>query len=162
MCPKPPPETSTISVFSTHFTGNCVGKRKWGERNSFLQNPSCLAFLLENGNQLSNFKNIPVREEENILETCVARVDDVINDLFVIKHFKVEGLKMLVHHSIFFPNVDGRLACAATVGVTQKIPLRWFYYRQRRKSLFVNPSSNWTSHLICVLNIPQWLSAWPS
>lgn len=119
--------------------------------------------------RLQEYSRQRVREEEKILETCVARVDDVINDMFVIKHFKVEGVKMTVHLSVFCPNVDGRLACATTVGVTQKTPLRWFNYSQRRKSLFVNPSANQsctselcvkhTTRVVCMTIIAPW-GAW--
>lgn len=45
-------------------------------------------------------------KQKNI-RTCVPRVNDALNDMFVIKLCEGEGVKMLVHHHVFCLNVDG-------------------------------------------------------
>lgn len=51
-------------------------------------------------------------------------VHDGLDGVFVIKLCEREGAKVLVHHSVFLLDVDGRLALAMAVGVRQQVPVR--------------------------------------
>lgn len=52
------------------------------------------------------------------------RVHNGLDGVFVIKLREREGAQVLVHHSVFLLDVDGRLALAVAVGVRQEVPVR--------------------------------------
>lgn len=51
--------------------------------------------------------NLSSYRAQQTKRTCVPRVNDAFNDMFVIKLCEGEGVKVLVHHHIFCLNVDG-------------------------------------------------------
>lgn len=52
------------------------------------------------------------------------RVLNGLDGVFVIKLREREGAEVLVHHSVFLLDVDGRLALAVAVAVRQEVPVR--------------------------------------
>ena len=57
-------------------------------------------------------------------QTCVACVNDFLDDMFVVKLFKVESTEFVLLHGAAFRNVDGWLAFPGAVGIGQAAPLR--------------------------------------